>query len=88
MSRESVITAYPPCAKAISPSDSEDLTGHDGNPVGMTVYCGTGGDIAVIPIGNTESVTFVVGDGGMVPVEVKRVLSTGTTAADLVGLFY
>lgn len=88
MARESTITAFPPSAKAITPNDSTDLTDHNGQPVGMTVFCGTGGDIVVIPIGNANAVTFVVGDGAILPVEVKRVLSTGTTATDLVGLFY
>ena len=88
MSRESTITAFPPSAKAITPNDSTDLTDHSGRVIGMTVYCGTGGNISVIPVGDTDPVTFVVGDGALLPVEVKRVRSTGTTAGDLVGLFY
>lgn len=84
-----VLTGFPACAKAITPHDSNPLTNHDGAPRGQTVYVGTGGAVSVIPIGNTaaQPVTFVVPDGGLVPVECSIVRSTGTDATDLVGLY-
>lgn len=84
-----VVTGFPAVAKAITPSDSEPLRDYLGLERAMTVYVGTGGNVSVIPIGNNFSspVTFVVPDGGLVPVECNYVRSTGTDATDLVGLF-
>lgn len=84
-----VLTGFPAVAKAITPSDASPLLDYDGNARGMTVYVGTGGSVSVIPIGNDPSqpVTFVVPDGGLVPVECRYVRSTGTDATDMVGLY-
>jgi hypothetical protein len=55
----------------------------------MTVYVGTGGTVSVVPIGGStsQSVEFVVPDGGLVPVECRYVRFTGTDASNMVGLF-
>jgi hypothetical protein len=69
-------------AFAVTPDDDNDLA------VGASaLYIGVGGDVAVITsLGNT--VTFVgVGDGAVLPVRVKRILDTGTTATSIVGLY-
>ncbi len=51
------------------------------------IYVGGAGDIAVIPIGQTTAVTFVgVPAGTFLPVVVSEVVSTGTTATDLLKL--
>lgn len=50
------------------------------------LYVGTGGDVAVVTEANS-TVTFAnVPDGSVLPVRVKQVLSTGTTASDILGL--
>lgn len=87
--RPYTVTGFPACAKAITPSDATPLLDYDNNPTGMTVYVGTAGDVRCVPIGNTiaQPVTFKVPAGGLVPVEVNYVFSTGTTASTLVGLF-
>jgi hypothetical protein len=84
-----VLTGFPAVAKAITPSDAEPLRDYNGNQRGQTIYVGTGGSVSVVPIGNdiAQPVTFVVPDGGLVPVECMYVRSTGTDATNLVGLF-
>lgn len=65
----------------ISPSDSTDLV-----EVTRAVYIGTGGAIAGIMQGG-EEVTFISVPGGtLLPVRLRRIKATGTTATALVGL--
>lgn len=66
----------------ITPNDSTDLTkGPGGWPV---LNIGVAGDIAIVTAaGNSRTVTVVA---GVFPVRVQRVLSTGTTATDIVAL--
>jgi len=87
--RPYTLTGFPGCAKSITPSNVNPLTDLDGNVRAQTVYAGGAGTVRVVPVGNSiaEPVDFVVPDGGLVPVEVNYVFSTGTTATGLVGLF-
>ena len=49
------------------------------------IYVGTGGDIALVLVGSSTAVTYHnVADGTWMPVLAKKVLSTGTTASDIV----
>jgi hypothetical protein len=84
-----VVTGFPACAKAITPSDVTPLLDFNNQPRAQTVYVGTAGSVSVIPVGNdlSQPVSFVCPAGGLVPVEVKYVRSSGTTAGGLVGLF-
>jgi hypothetical protein len=67
---------------AITPNDSVDLAAFI-----RGIYVGGTGDVALICEDNTAAVTFVgVPTGTILPVRAKRVLSTGTTATNLVGL--
>jgi len=51
----------------------------------QAIYVGTGGDIALRLIGDSTTVTYVnVADGTFLPVLADKVLSTGTTASDIV----
>lgn len=68
-------------AAAITPNDSVDLE----FPT-RSIFVGGDGNLAVIMKGG-ETVTFTGVVAGMVyPIRVTRVLATGTTAANLVGL--
>lgn len=50
------------------------------------VYVGGGGDVSVVTAGG-DTVTFAgVQAGTILPVQISRVRSTGTTATNLVGL--
>lgn len=66
----------------VTPNDTADLPNAT-----RSVYVGTGGDLTCFLVGDSSAVTFknVVG-GSILPIRVKRVLSTGTSADDIVGL--
>lgn len=69
-------------AVAITPNDAADLA-----TATRGIYVGTGGDIAVVMVGG-ESVTFTAVPQGMIlSIRVTRVLATGTTASNLVGVW-
>ena len=68
---------------AITPSDTVDLT-----RVARGVYVGVGGDIAVMGEKDSAAVTFKnCATGSILPIRVKRVMSTNTTATNLVSLY-
>lgn len=82
-------------AFAVSPSDTKDLTntGGDGDPTyAKALYIGVTGDVAVVTAGDNSnggagnSVTFKAHPVGYMPVQVRRVMATGTTAANIVAL--
>jgi hypothetical protein len=70
-------------AVAVTPSDTTDLPTY-----AKALYIGTSGDIAVIPVGSPTdtSVIFSGHPTGYFRVQVRRVLSTGTTAGNIVAL--
>lgn len=47
------------------------------------IYVGTGGNLVAVDRDGTE-VAYKVGDGAMLPMAVRRILATGTTARDIV----
>jgi hypothetical protein len=68
---------------AITKSDATDLTA-----LGIrALWVGTGGDVAIQALNDDDAVTLVnVPDGTLLPVYCKKVMSTNTTASDIVGL--
>lgn len=75
------IPAFPGGARTITPSDADTFV------KAVAVYVGTAGDVRVLPANGDAAVTFkAVPAGGMVQCSVRGVLSTGTTASDLVGI--
>lgn len=70
-------------ALAVTPSDSVDLVG---GPF-RGLWVGGAGNVSVILAGDSAPVTLVgVQAGSLIPVQVKRVRTTLTTATDLVAL--
>lgn len=70
-------------AAAVTPNDSADLSN-----VAVALYVGGSGDVSVDTVGGQESVVFSgVSAGTVLPVRVKRVNSTSTTATDIVALW-
>ena len=69
-------------AAGITPSNSADL------PVyARAIYVGVGGNITVDMTDSGTNITFLaVPQGTILPVQVKRVYSTGTSATNLVAL--
>ena len=70
--------------KAVTPNDSTDLP--DGTCRGL--YVGVTGDVTLIAADDvTSSVLLKAVPVGLLNVSTKRVLSTGTTATDIVALY-
>ena len=57
------------------------------NNNGATLYVGGAGDVTVITMGGDQVTLTAVPAGSFVPVQVTRVLSTGTTATDMLALW-
>ena len=70
-------------AQAVIASDTVDLPA-----ITTGLYVGETGNVAVILAGGDTSVIFVaVPAGTILPIQCKRVKSTGTTATSIVALF-
>lgn len=67
-------------AFAITPNDDNDLA----RPA-RSLHIGGAGTISVIPADGSAAVALTVGQG-ILPLAVKRVRATGTTATAIVGL--
>jgi len=67
-----------------------EITPHDTNNFTKNtrgIFVGTGGELAVV-MANDDEVTFSnVQSGCVLPIQCKRVLDTGTTATNLVGVY-
>lgn len=69
-------------AFSITPNDGADLP-----EVVRALYVGGAGDISVILVGDSSAVVLVaVPVGSLLPIRVKRVRATGTTATSIIGL--
>ena len=67
---------------AVTPSDSVDLPN-----VSRALWVGGAGNVAVMLADDTSAVTFVsVAAGTLLPLRVKRVMATNTTATSLVAI--
>lgn len=67
-----------------------EVTPDDGESLAPTraLWVGSEGDVAVKLIGDTDSVVFVaVPDGTLLRVCAEKVLSTGTTASNILALY-
>lgn len=93
---ETIINKYgypygPGCkAFAIVKDDATDqlAIGNVGESNAFQVYVGTTGNVAVIAALDSSAITFVgVPAGATLPILVKRVMSTNTTASNMVGIY-
>ena len=67
---------------AVTPSDATDLTG------ARALFVGGAGNLALMAVGDTAAVTLTgVLAGSIIPVRVSRVMSTNTTATNIVALY-
>jgi len=72
---------FPGDAASVTPSDTVDL------PTPSVIYCGSGGAIKVTTA-QGSAVTFnSTQPGAVLPVQVLRVWSTGTTATNIMRIF-
>jgi uncharacterized protein YabE (DUF348 family) len=78
----STVTYAATSASTITPSDGTDLTANV-----RAIYVGGAGNLTVQMAGDASQVTFTaVSVGTLLPIQVSRVLATGTTATLLIGL--
>ena len=69
-------------AISVTPNDSNDLT-----YLARSLFVGTSGNI-VVNMADGSSVTFAnVQSGQFLPIRVKRILATGTTATNILALY-
>jgi hypothetical protein len=69
--------------------DGFAITPHDTNPlthVTRAIYVGGGGHLNVVMLGGTTVLFSNVPAGSLLPIRVRQVLATGTTATLLDGL--
>jgi hypothetical protein len=68
---------------SVTPSDTTVLT-----PLPRALYIGAAGNIAIVAEDNTAAVVFVaVSAGQTLAVRAKKVMSTGTTATNIVAMY-
>lgn len=68
-------------AVAVTPNDSTEF------PVTRALYVGTSGTLVVTMAEDEADVTYSNVPVGIFPIQVVKVLSTGTTASDIVALY-
>jgi hypothetical protein len=84
-------TAASPIVRAVTKSDTTELkiTLSDGSvrwP--RSLYVGGGGDVAILAASDTAAVTLSsVPAGTILPVKAAKVMSTNTTATNIVALY-
>lgn len=69
-------------ARAITPSDSLDLP-----DVPRAIFAGADGVVRVTMRGGGDPVSFAILSGAPLPIRVKKVWATGTTATGLVAVW-
>lgn len=75
-------TEFPTKAAAVTPHDTNVLTSPG------TIYVGVGGNVSVVPWEGSTAVLFKnLPAGAVIPVKVKQVKATSTTATDLVVIY-
>lgn len=68
---------------ALTPSDTMSL-----NPAPRALYVGGAGDVSVVALRDSGPVTLAgVPAGSILPIQVRTVRATGTTATDIVALY-
>jgi hypothetical protein len=78
-------------AQPVTPSDTENLilsgsaiTGIDN---GAVLYVGTGGTLTITTVGGQTVTMTNVANGSFVPIQVRKVFATGTSASGIIALF-
>lgn len=75
---------WPPTGvRAVTPNDSTDLP----NGACKGLYINVAGNVVIHPRDSDTPVTLAVGNNQHLPIQVKRVLATGTTAMGVFALY-
>lgn len=83
------VPQFPWFAKVITPHNSNPLTNYANEELGMAVRVGGAGNVRYLPLGNPSDqwITETFAAGEFIPVQVKKISATSTTATNLVGYF-
>lgn len=77
--------------EVITPSNTNNLTLSGGSieagETGACIYVGTGGNLRVTMLGGQDITFRNLPSGAFLPIQVKKVWATGTTATDLLSLY-
>lgn len=65
----------------INPDNTKDLPN-----ITKAIFIGTGGDVNIIAAHDDTPVSIYVQSGTLLPIRAKKILSSGTTASNIVGL--
>jgi len=71
---------------AITPSDTVDIPGQKNNKAPSRIYAAGAGNLTVLDASETSAL-FVIGAGEFLELSPRRVMSTGTTATGIIGLW-
>jgi hypothetical protein len=75
-------------AALVVPSDTVNIPSISGGVNnGCVLYVGTGGNLAVVTVGGDSIVFANVQEGSFIPIQVLRVLATGTNASNIIALW-
>lgn len=76
-------------AEAVTPSDTDNIpyVGYPTETWPCVLYSGFGGDIRVLTAGGDDVTFFTVPPGTVLPIQVIRVFSSGTSANGIVALW-
>jgi hypothetical protein len=78
-------------AQAVTPNDSTDivLSGGiiSGVDNGACLFVGTGGDLTITTLGGQTVTLTNLADGIFIPIQVRRVWATGTSALGILALY-
>ena len=75
-------------AAAVTPSDTVNIPSvNGGTNNGCVLYIGGAGNVKVLTVGGDEVTFFSAQAGLVIPVQVLKVFSTGTTATNIVALW-
>jgi hypothetical protein len=77
-------------AQVVTPNDSQNLVLSGSSIVGIDngacLFIGTGGNVTITTIGGQTVTLTNLADGVFIPIQVKKVFATGTTASDILAL--
>ena len=78
-------------AQLVTPSDTNDLTlsggAIDSTETGACIYVGTAGNLCVTMLGGQKVILYNIPNGSFLPIQVKKVWATDTSASDILALF-
>ena len=71
---------------AITTSDSADIATLNGQ-YPRAIYVGVGGDVVIVTPDGKQATLKNAANGQLIPIQARRVMSTSTTATNLIGIY-